>query len=498
VAGCLRRRIVSGFAADNPLSSTMPTPDPAPRARDVPFYVIPFIVATAFLMEALDSNIITASIPAMADAFGVTPIRLNLAITSYIVSLAIFIPISGWLADRVGAKRLFVWAIMVFTVGSMLCGMATSFEMLIVARVLQGVGGALMTPSGRLILLRSFSKAELVTAIAYMTTPIVVGPLLGPVLGGFLTTYASWRWIFFINLPIGLIGFFAARRYIHDMPPEPKAPFDMLGFLLCAAALVVFQVGLENLIHPMVPAAVGYLLFPGAVLLGLSFWLHARRSARPVLDIGLFALRPFRTGVIAGGLSRTGMNAVPFLLQLKLQLGFGYSPLHAGVLVFVTAFGSLALKTVTKRILRIVGFRRLLSVNAAVGGVLTAGFAWFTPATPTWLMVAYIFVFGFSRSMQFTSINALIYADVPKSRQSGSVALGGCAQQVTMGLGISISAVLIAAHGPAAVPDVKSFDAALLLMGVIPFLSMLGFLRLKAEDGMEASGHVPGRRRAAA
>jgi EmrB/QacA subfamily drug resistance transporter len=474
------------------------TPDhEASRARNVPFYVIPFIVATAFLMEALDSNIITASIPAMAEAFGVTPIRLNLAITSYIVSLAIFIPISGWLADRVGAKRLFVWAIVVFTLGSMLCGMANSFEMLIVARVLQGVGGALMTPSGRLILLRSFSKAELVTAIAYMTTPIVIGPLLGPVLGGFLTTYASWRWIFFINVPIGIIGFIAARRYMPEMPPEPWARFDIPGFLLCAAALVMFQIALENLIHPMVPSAMGLLLFPSSVLLGVLFWLHARRTERPVLDIGLFALRPFRAGVIAGGLSRTGMNAVPFLLQLKLQLGFGFSPLHAGLLVFVTAFGSLALKTVTKRLLRLAGFRRLLCTNAAIGGLLTAGFALFTAGTSTWLMAAYIFVFGFCRSLQFTSINALTYADVPKSRQSGSVALGGCVQQITMGLGISISAVVIAAHGPAAVPGVAAFDAALLLMGAIPFLSLLGFLTLKTEDGGEASGHVPGRRRAA-
>jgi EmrB/QacA subfamily drug resistance transporter len=427
----------------------------------------------------------------MAMAFGVPPVRLNLAITSYVVCLAIFIPMSGWLSDRVGAKRLFTWAIVVFIVGSILCGLSDSFGMLIAARIVQGIGGALMTPSGRLILLRTFSKKELVSAISYMTMPVLIGPLLGPLLGGFLTTYASWRWIFYINIPIGLIGLMAARRFIPDLPPEPRQRFDGMGFVLCASALLLLQIALENLIHPVLPPLSGYLLFPASVVVMFAFWRYARQRAAPVLDIGLLLLRPFRSGVLFGGISRISLNAVPFLLQLKLQLGLGYSPIHAGALVFITAFGSLSLKFFTQRILRATGFRTLLSVNAAVGGLLTAGFAAFGAGSPAWLLCGYIFLVGFARSLQFNAINALTYADVPKERQSGSVALAGCAQQISMGLGVSLSAVLLASHKTASVPSLATFDTAFVVMGALSCLSLLGFLTMKAEDGRETSGHVP-------
>lgn len=473
--------------------SQHPHTPPASSAKSLPFFVIPFIVATAFLMEAIDSNIITASIPAMAAAFGVPPVRLNLAITSYVVCLAIFIPISGWVSDRVGAKRLFTWAIVVFTLGSVLCGMANSFGMLVAARVLQGIGGALMTPSGRLILLRTFSNKELVSAISYMTMPVLIGPLIGPLLGGFLTTYASWRWIFLINVPIGIIGLLAAHKFLPDVPAEPRRTFDTKGFALCASALLMLQVALENLIHPVLPTYSAYILFPCSFLAMTLFWFYSRRQKEPLFDVGLLLLRPFRTGVIFGGISRISLNAVPFLLQLKLQLGLGYSPIHAGALVFITAFGSMSLKLMTKQMLRATGFRMLLSLNAVVGGLLTAGFAVFTAESPVMILCGYIFFVGFSRSLQFNAINALIYADVPAKSQSGSVAFAGCAQQISMGLGVSLSAVLLSSHSAAAIPSIESFDQAFLIMGAISGISLIGFLHMKTEDGQEASGHFPKR-----
>ncbi|MES2481581.1 MAG: MFS transporter [Pseudomonadota bacterium] len=460
-------------------------------ARPLPFFVIPFIVSIAFLMEALDTNIITATIPMMAQAFGVAPVRLNLAITSYVVCLAIFIPISGWLSERVGAKRLFLAAMGVFVLGSLACGLADSFAVLIAARVLQGIGGALMTPSGRLILLRSFDRSELVSAISYMTLPVLIGPLLGPVLGGLIATYTSWRWIFLINIPIGLVGLYVAHRWIPDVPREPGKPFDLTGFLLVAAALVALQIGLENQIHPALPELVGWALWAASAALLVLFGWHARGRAQAVMDVALLALRSYRAGVVFGGINRVSLNAVPFLLQLKLQVGLGYTPLHAGLLVFIMAFGALSQKMMTGRILRALGFKRTLAANALIGGLLTFGLAEFGADSPLIVVCAYIFAVGVVRSLQFNAINVLIYSEVPKERQSGGVALAACAQQVSMGLGISLSAVLLSTHAPGLMPDVAAFDTAFRVMGAIAFIALGGFLFMKPEDGMEASGHHP-------
>lgn len=461
---------------------------PAYRDTSVPFFVIPFIVASAFLMEAIDSNIITASIPAMALDFGIEPIRLNLAITCYFLSLGIFIPVSGWLAERVGARKVFISAMFVFTIGSLLCGMANSFETLIASRVIQGIGGALMTLVGRLILLRSFSREELVAAISYMTMPVLIGPLLGPLIGGYLTTYLNWRFIFLINIPIGLLGILAAWRYIPHLESMPVKRFDAKGFVYVALGLVLFQVALENFIHPFMPVVTSYAAVFVAILLGVIFYRHARKNAAPVLDISLFSIRPFRSGVIFGGLSRIGLNATPFLLQLKLQLGMGFSPIQAGGMVFIIAFGALSLKLLTKRILAAFGFKRLLVANALFGGALTIGFAWFDASTSLWLVGFHIFLFGFARSLQFNAINSLIYSEVERERQSGSVALAGAAQQITMGLGVSLAAIVINMAGGELV-SLVAFDLSFMVMGCVPLLSAAGFLLLKSHDGAEASGY---------
>jgi EmrB/QacA subfamily drug resistance transporter len=461
-----------------------------PQGAARPLFVVPFIVAIAFLMEALDSTIITAALPAVAADFGVEPIRLNLAITAYALSLAAFIPASGWLADRLGARKLFVGAIMAFMLASVVSGLAQNLPMLIASRVAQGIAGAMMTPIGRLLIIRSFDKKDLASAIAYLSMPVLIGPILGPLLGGIIVTYASWRWIFFVNIPIGLLGIALTLKFIAPMAPEAPRRFDFLGFVLCALGLSALQFGLEDRVHPLLPGNLGLWTFALAALVMASYWLHARRRERPALEINLLGRRVFGIAFAFGGLSRIGLNAVPFILQLQLQLGFGRSPLEAGALVFLIAFGALLLKPMTRAMLALLGFRTLLCANGILGGVLIAGFSLFDAATPLWVVALYTFIFGFTRSLQFNAVNALLYADIPRERQSASAALGGVGQQVAMGLGISLSAVAISTitgwSGPALQPV---YATAFLAMALITFISGFGFLLLKRGDGSEVSRH---------
>ena len=307
--------------------------------------LIPLIVAFAFLMEQLDSTIVTTAIPDMARSLGVQPLLMNLTITSYILSLAVFIPVSGWFADRYGARRVFASALLIFTVASALCGMATSMPMLIGMRVIQGFGGAMMTPVGRLVLLRAFPRRDLVAAMTYVSLPAIVGPTIGPVLGGLLTTYATWRWIFYVNVPIGLVGIALALRYVEDTKAAAAPAFDVAGFLLCGSGLALLQFTLENVGHPLVARV--FMVATGALAAAslAAYWFYAHWRTDPALDLGLLSIRTFRVSTMAGGVSRTGVNAVPFMLPLMFQIGFGMSPVASGGLVFVVSLGSLALQT---------------------------------------------------------------------------------------------------------------------------------------------------------
>ena len=470
------------------MSDTQPVePDYAaarsPRLR----ILIPVIVAFAFLMEQLDSTIVTTAIPDMSRSLHVPPLQMNLAITSYILSLAVFIPISGWIADRFGTRRVFALALLLFTIASACCGVVHSLPELIVARVFQGFGGAMMTPVGRLILLQSFPRAELVTAMTYMTVPAIIGPTIGPILGGLLTTYANWRWIFYVNVPIGALGIALALRFVEDTRLKRPPPFDTRGFLLCGAGLALLQFAIENIGRPIVPRPWIAAFTVGGVMLLLCYGVHARRLTDPALDLTLFRIRTFRISTLSGGLSRLGVNGVPFMLPLMFQIGFGLSPVASGSLTFITSLGSPLLRLVSSRGLAKFGFRNLLIGNGIFCAFVIALFALTQPETPHWIVFIHVMVFGLARSTQFMTTNTLTYVDAPAAKLSRSTSLGGVVQQLTVSLGVSVSAAMLGAIAGPHLPSVHDFHVAFLGVAALTLLSVPGFFSLRSTDGAHVS-----------
>ena len=476
-----------------PTQQDSPAPDEqvyaALRSRKLRL-LIPLVVAFAFLMEQLDSTIVTTAIPDMARSLGVTALQMNVTITAYILSLAAFMPVSGWIADRYGPRRVFASALLIFTVASALCGMAGSLPVLVVMRVLQGFGGAMMTPVGRLVLIRAFPRNQLVTAMTYMTIPAVIGPVMGPLLGGYLTTYANWRWVFYVNVPIGLIGILLALRFVEDQRVSTPARFDFIGFLLCGSGLGLLQFGLENIGHPIVPVPLVVAVIVVSLLLLASYVPYSRGRTYAALDLSLFAIRSFRVSTLAGGVSRIGVNAVPFMLPLLFQIGFGLSPATSGTLTFVASVGTLAVRPISAGLLRRFGFRTLLAVNGVICAIVIASFTLVGPATPHWVIFLMVLVFGVVRSTQFMTTNTLTYADTPAEKLSRSTSLGGVIQQLTISFGISIAASLLGLiAGQGRPPNVYDFHIAFALVALITLASAPGFLRLRREDGAAVSGH---------
>lgn len=451
--------------------------------------LIPAIVAVSFLMEQLDATIITTSVPQMAASLNVPPLHLNIAVTAYVLTLAVFMPLSAYLADRFGAKRIFIIALLMFTLGSGLCGLANSFQMLVAMRVVQGLGGAMMTPVGRLILIRSFPRSELVTAMTYMALPAILGPLLGPVLGGFLTTYLSWRWIFYVNLPFGLLGAVLAARYVRDGERIPDLKFDFRGFLLIGAGLALFQVGMDNVSQPAFPMPVVALILVVAVGLLVAFGFYALKAEHPVMNLRLFRERLFAVGTLAGGICRISVNGTPFLLPLLLQVGFGMSAIMSGTLVLFASAGSLIVRSFIGWFLRRLGFGRMLTLVTVAQIVIIAGFGWLTATMPLWFIAGYIAVFGFVRSMQFLGSNMLSYADMPDKNLSQATSLFGVFQQLTVSIGVSFSAMLlslISNHGEHLTPG--NFGIVFIIMALLSLIGLPFYVMLKPSDGAEVSG----------
>ena len=451
--------------------------------------LIPMTVAVAFMMEQIDTTVITTALPSMAASFGRSAISLNLAITAYLISLAVFIPVSGWVADRFGMRRTFITALGLFTLGSLACGMAPNFSSLIAMRVLQGVGGAMMTPVGRLILLRSFPKRELVRAMTYFTVPLIIGPTLGPILGGLITHYFGWRWIFLVNLPVGLIGMAAAWRFVREQRLASPPRFDMPGFLMTGAAFVMLQIAVQTLGERNALPLAG-LLFLAALFMFAVYARYMRGRSHPALDLRLLRIPSFRVGVLSGGVSRIGLNSVSFLLPLMLQLGFGYSPIHSGLITFIGSFGTLLIRPVVSRMLRLLGFGRLLSLNAAYAALGVAGYALIGMGTPDWMILAWGLVAGVGRGLQFTTLNTVSFVDTPPEQLSRSTAFSGVAQQLTMGLGVAVAAALLKTFGRSgAGVSVETFHHVFLVMAVLTLISIPGFLMLSPETGAHVSGY---------
>jgi EmrB/QacA subfamily drug resistance transporter len=456
--------------------------------------LIPYVVACALFMENLDSTVLATALPEIARSLGESPLHLNLAITSYLLSLAIFIPVSGWIADRFGARRVFCAAIIVFTLGSIACGFASSFWGLVASRVVQGLGGAMMVPVGRLVLLRSVSKSELVGALALVTIPALIGPIIGPPLGGFITTYLSWRWIFWINVPIGVAGIALALILIENVREERPPPFDWRGFALAAAGLAGVMMGFETIGRDLLPMPVVIALIAAGAAALVLYVLHARRHAHPVLDLSLLATGTFRAAVLGGFLFRVGVGAIPFLLPLLLQVGFGMNPLQSGLLTFAAAVGALTMKLTAKRILRRFGFRSVLVVNALISAASLAACALFEATTPGGVILAVLLVGGFFRSLEFTSINALAYSDVTRERMSRATSFASVGQQLSLSIGVGLGAlilhVVVGLRGgeTAAAAD---FAPAFLAVGAVSALAALVFWRLPADAGAEVSGRQP-------
>ncbi len=453
--------------------------------------LVPLIIACALFMENLDSTIISTALPQIARSIGAEPLHLSLAITAYLLSLAVFIPLSGWVADRHGAKRVFRAAILVFTLGSVLCGLSQSMTQLVLARALQGMGGAMMVPVGRLVLLRKTPKHALVAAMSWLSMPALLGPILGPPVGGLIVTYASWRWIFFINLPIGILGFWLVTRFIEETPPEPARAMDWRGWLLLGPGLALLVTGFELLgKHILGNQVVVAVLGAGALLLA-AYVLHARRARNPVLDLALLRLPTFRSSVGGGSLFRVGIGAYTLLMPLMLQLGFGFSAAVSGGITFVSAIGALLMKATAPVLVRRFGFRPLLTGTAGLSAGFLVGCGLLGATTPHGLMLGLLFIFGFFRSLQFTCLNALAFSDVPPEGMSGATSLSSTVQQVALTVGVGIAAQLLNASMAmrgGAVLQAVDFQRAFFAVAVLTAVSAWMFWRLAPDAGHALRG----------
>jgi len=451
----------------------------------------PFILAIALFMEQMDSTVIATSLPAIARDLDVGPITLKLAMTSYLVALGVFIPLSGWAADKFGAKRIFISAIIVFMVGSILCAMSNSLIAFVLSRFLQGMGGSMTTPVGRAILLRSTKKSDLISAMAMFTIPGVIGPLVGPPIGGFITTFFSWEWIFLINIPIGIIGVALSAIYLPRIESAAPPPADIVGFVLSGIGAAGFVFGLSVVSLPALPPAVGIAAVAVGSLSMLLFVRHARRHPHPVLDLDLFKIDTFRVCVTSGTIFRIAMGAVPFLLPLMLQLGFGLSAFHSGMITFVAAGGALFTKFAARKVFTRFGFRRTLLVAACLSAVGTASNSMFFADTPYLVLIGVLFFTGFVRSFFFTGINILGFADIEQNQTSHATALNAVIQQISGALGVAFAGIILEIHGmlTGEALGVSSFHIAFLCVAVLNVLAAIPISRLPGNAGSSVSGH---------
>ena len=451
--------------------------------------LVPLAVASALLMEFLDSTALSTALPTLARAFHTDPVHLKLALTSYLLALAVFAPASGWVADRFGAKRVFLCAMGVFLTGSALCGQSHTLGELITFRVVQGIGGAMMTPVGRLIVVASAPRDRFVSAMSWFTMPALIGPLLGPPLSGLILGVASWPWIFYVNIPIGIAGMAAVAGFVPAISRPDPGRFDLGGFLLVAVGIVALTTVAETAGVGLAPWPLELALALTGLLAMAGFVRHVARVARPVLNLRLLRDRSFRASISGGTLVRLGLGATPLLLPLLLQIGFGWSPVKAGLLTISQAAGAMALKPVAPALLRRLGYRTVL-IGSAVGTAVTIAIpSAFRADTPLALIVLVLGVSGLLRSAHFTSANALAYADVARDEVSHASTLSTVMQQVGMSLGVSVGGLALhLARGGSGALTPDHFTLPFLLIGFISLMAVPIYMRLPRDVGASIGG----------
>jgi EmrB/QacA subfamily drug resistance transporter len=452
------------------------------------------IVAAAFFMQNLDGTVITTALPQMAITFDTTPIHLSIGITAYILSLAVFIPVSGWAADRLGARTIFGTAIAVFTLGSMLCGFCNGVTEFALCRVFQGLGGAMMVPVGRLVLFRAVGKAGLVRALSTLTMSAMIGPVLGPPVGGFITTYASWRWIFFLNLPIGIVGAILVFLFIENYREERSPSFDWIGFVFAGIAIAALVLDCDLVVQPGMSATVTVGLLAVSLASGAFASWYMLRRAEPILDLSLLRIPSFFTGVAVGALYRIGTGGVGYVMAIMLQVNMGMSAFASGTITLAGALSSLTMKVAIPPVLRRWGFRTVLLGNGFISAGAVAACALIGVSTPGYVVFLILLIGGFFRSLQFTGLTTLSYADIPNARTSAATSFSSMMQQINNGMGVALAAVLLHAMQMFHVErstTVSSDDirAVFLLMSVLAVSACFFYARLTPDAGAEVSGH---------
>ncbi|KQV83300.1 MFS transporter [Rhizobium sp. Root1220] len=455
--------------------------------------VVALVVAVSFFMQILDGTIVTTSLPQMAASFGVQPVSMSIGITVYMLTMAAFIPLSGWLGDRYGARRVFMASIAVFTIASLFCALSDGLVEFVIARAVQGAGSALMTPVGRIIVLKNARKSELVQAIALITWPALTAPVVGPLLGGFITTYASWHWNFLINLPIGILGMALVLRFVPEQREENVGRLDVRGFVMSASGLTFLLAALELSVKWDGGVLPILLMLVAGLVLSFLATRHFRKVSNPLLDLSAFRVQTYAIATLsAGTASRVAINATPFLLPLLFQLGFGLSSIEAGAYLLVYFLGNLGMKAITTPLLAKLGFRTVLWLNGLVAALSIVACGFMAPETPRLVIYALLFIAGLSRSMEFTALNTLAFADIDPAQRSSASTLSSMLQQVSMLLGVAIAAavlnVSVAVRGTES-PALMDFRWAFLVVGAIGIVSSLRFLRLQPDAGAEVSGH---------
>jgi EmrB/QacA subfamily drug resistance transporter len=446
--------------------------------------VIAFTVSLALFMDALDTTIINTAIPVMSRYFQVNPVDLKIALISYLVSLAIFIPISGWIADKFGIKRVFITALIIFSLSSLWCGYAHTLVELVMARFSQGLGGSLMLPVGRLILLRTFPRHEVVEAMNHVIMVVSIGLMLGPLAGGFITDHFSWNWIFWVNIPVGCIAILSAAFFLKKTAPQKVLPFDWLGFILFGGGLAALTFSLSDLSESTTNPQIALLILCGSFLLLACYFLRSLKQRHPIVNTELFRYRTFRVSVIGNLFARLGFGGVPFLLPLLLQVGLGYSAQLSGLLLVPVALGILLIKVISLRILRFTGYKQLLLLNTWGVALSLCLFRIINAHTSYYLIAVLTFLFGFLISLQYSGMNSIAYAEIPAEELSGATSIVSTTQQLSQSLGVASTALLLRYYSPSFnTLTVDVFHKTFLAMSFLTLLSMFIFLRLKPQDG---------------